>query len=193
MSLFIETVLVKNKRAPFLPLHEKRMNLTRRKFSLGLNPLKIRLPYIPDSNSYRLRIIYGKKIEKVALLPYSLKKKKKIQTVDLDIYYPYKFLNRSIFDGLLAKFDFFDDVLIINKGLVTDTTIANVAFSDGKKWFTPSTPLLKGTTRERLISSGFLTPKKIYKSEIYNYSRVGFMNALSGFYIAGETKKVIKI
>ena len=192
MSLFFETVLVKNGRAPFLPLHEKRMNLTRRKFSLGLNPLRINTPKIPDNTSYRLRIIYGKKIEKVALLPYSFEKKRKIKVVDCDINYSYKFLNRDFFDGLLAEHDSFDDLLIIDKGVVSDTTIANVAFFDGKKWFTPSPPLLKGTTRERLLNSGFLTAKKIYKDEIENYSHIGLMNALTGFYIAGETKEVIK-
>ena len=189
--MFLETVLVKNGYAPFLHLHNRRMNLTRKKFSLGLNPLEIKLPNIPDNNTYRLRIKYEKSIESIELISYCQNKKSRVVAVNSDISYSYKYVNRDVFDGLLAKYSEYDDLLIVKKGVVTDTTIANVAFFNGKKWLTPSNPLLKGTTRSRLIASGFLIPKRIKIGEIYSYSHIGFLNALTGFYIAGETNKII--
>lgn len=192
MSLFIETILVKNRRVPFLPLHLKRMHLTRKRFSLGLNPLKIELPKLKDNDTYRLRVTYGKSIENIELINYSFVPKRKVKIVNSDIAYSFKYKNREVFDGLLAKYQDYDDLLVVKNNVVTDTTIANVAFFDGRKWITPSTPLLKGTARERLLKSGFLSAKKINVEDVKSYTHIGFMNALSGFYTAGRTDEVIE-
>ena len=43
------------------------------------------------------------------------------------------------------------------------------------------TPLLKGTSRQRLLQSGFLTPKDISKNELLNAKKIALMNAMIGF------------
>ncbi|WP_051321474.1 aminotransferase class IV [Chrysiogenes arsenatis] len=74
-----------------------------------------------------------------------------------------------------------DEALIIRNGLVTDTTIANVAFWDGTRWLTPEMPLLCGTTRQRLLESGGVVATEIRVSDISRFSAVALMNALVGF------------
>ena len=64
--------------------------------------------------------------------------------------YDLKYFDRKIFDDLKKNIKA-DDILIIKNGFITDTSIANILFFDGKKWITPKKPLLKGTVRERLL------------------------------------------
>ena len=52
-----------------------------------------------------------------------------------------------------------DDILIVKNGLLTDTSIANIALYDGNDWYTPLHPLLKGTKRAELLDKGVLKEK----------------------------------
>ena len=54
-----------------------------------------------------------------------------------------------------------DDILIVKNGLLTDTSIANIALYDGNDWYTPLHPLLKGTKRAELLDKGVLKEKEI--------------------------------
>lgn len=193
MSLLFETILIKNKKAPFLHLHEKRLNLTRKKLFNRSDPLKIEFKKPKDNHSYRLRVNYSKDIENLQLLPYTKTFKKKVLVVEGDLNYRFKFSDRKFFDDLKVENSKYDDFLIVKKGLITDTTIANCSFFDGNSWFTPSTPLLKGTTRERLIRRKFFIPKKITLKDLHKYTHIGFCNALSGFYVAGEIKRILHV
>ena len=47
----------------------------------------------------------------------------------------------------------------MKQGLLTDTSIANIALSDGTHWYTPAHPLLKGTKRAALLEEGILQEK----------------------------------
>ncbi|RUM56328.1 MAG: 4-amino-4-deoxychorismate lyase, partial [Nautilia sp.] len=70
----------------------------------------------------------------------------------------------------------------VKNGLITDTTISNLAFFDGNNWITPKTPLLKGTKREELIQKGFLKEKEIKIEDIKHFKKFAMMNAIIGFY-----------
>ena len=72
----------------------------------------------------------------------------------------------EIFESLLLANKDVDEVIIEKNGYLTDTTIANIAFFDGKQWFTPEKPLLKGTMRAKLIEEGFLQTKNIKSEEL---------------------------
>ena len=95
--------------------------------------------------------------------------------------YRYKFNDRSKLTLLLDKN--YDEIIIEKDGLLTDTSIANIAFYNGKEWLTPKTPLLEGTTRERLLKEKFLKLENIKKENIKNYSHFALMNAMIGFQI----------
>jgi 4-amino-4-deoxychorismate lyase len=103
--------------------------------------------------------------------------------VETSLNYPYKYADRTSLDTLLRNASHTDDILIIQDGAVTDTAIANIAFFDGVAWYTPKKPLLKGTTRQRLIDKGFLIPKDVYIEDLSHYTHVALMNAMLGFKI----------
>jgi len=71
---------------------------------------------------------------------------------------------------------------MIKEGLVTDTSIANIAIYDGIKWITPKKPLLKGTFRESMLEKQLLLEKDVRIKDIQNSVRFVLMNALIGFY-----------
>ena len=81
-----------------------------------------------------------------------------------------------------------DEILIVKNGLLCDTSIANIALFDGRKWMTPKTPLLEGTTRQRLLESGFLTVKDIAVEDLKMYSQMALMNAMIDFDIIADKK-----
>ena len=78
-----------------------------------------------------------------------------------DIDYTYKSTDREALNRLFACRGERDDILIVRRGLLTDTSIANIALFDGKDWFTPKLPLLRGTCRTALIDNGIIKRKKI--------------------------------
>ena len=92
-------------------------------------------------------------------------------------------IDRKEIDKLFEKRGKADDILIVKNGFITDTSIANIAFFDGKKWFTPKTCLLRGTTRERLLKEKKIFEKDIRVEDIKRYKKIALLNAMIGFYI----------
>lgn len=70
------------------------------------------------------------------------------------IDYRYKSTDRKELEALYALRGNQDDVLIVRNNLLTDTSIANVALEKEGVWYTPRTPLLKGTKRALLLEQG---------------------------------------
>ena len=193
MSRFIETVLIKEGNARNLAYHQNRINRTIGKF-FGTRPFNLgqALLHSPKAGTYRCRLTYAKIIEKIEFIPYTFTKKSKLLAIESDLNYNYKFYDRTHLDSLLEKAvgSGFDDALIVKNGLVTDTTIANIAFYDGTKWITPALPLLRGTARARYLQSGMVTAENIPVETVGRFSHFALMNALTGFYIAGLTQNI---
>lgn len=101
--------------------------------------------------------------------------------MESDISYHYKYANREVLDALKSSVDDCDDIIIAHNGLLSDTTIANIAFWDGFVWYTPKTPLLEGTMRAYLLKNRKLTTKDIKIDEIDHYCGFAIMNAMVGF------------
>jgi len=182
MSNLLETIYIKDKKARYLDYHNRRFNKSRKeifgvKESLDLSTLI--LP--PTNNLYRCRIVYNKNIEIIEYIPYIYKEIKSLSFVVSDIDYRYKYEDREELNKLKSTSS--DDTIIIKNGLITDTTIANIAFLDKNRWITPTKPLLEGTTRERLINSGLLITRDIKKDEILGFDGIALMNAMVGFKI----------
>lgn len=79
---------------------------------------------------------------------------------------------------MFARRGAYDDILIVRRHLLTDTSIANIALFDGSHWHTPQHPLLKGTKRAELLDKGILTEKDIRMEELPAYSTVRLFNAM---------------
>ncbi len=184
MPLLLETIKIEEGKVHHLDYHQKRFDKSREAL-FNIKKSLVLSSYIetPKNGLYRCRIIYDSDIRSVEYIPYSEKKIEKLKVVSADIDYGYKYENRSVFNHLLEIYSDFDEVIIEKDGLVTDTTISNLAFYDGTQWFTPSKPLLKGTTRERLLNNGFLQTREIKSFEITKYKKVALMNAMIGFKI----------
>jgi len=181
----LETIRVENGKFQNLEFHQWRVNWSRKK--LGLKDiLKLRFPPPPKIGVFRCRIIYSKNIEKIEFIRY---KNREVQNFSLafgNIDYSLKYEDRNSIENLKKEFlKKSDDILIIRDRLVTDTSIANISFFDGERWLTPKKPLLKGTTRERLLREGKIFETDIKYQDIQKYSKFALMNAMIGFKMVG--------
>ncbi len=182
--LLLETIKIEEGEALHLEYHNQRFNSSRKSL-FGIEKALDLDSYItpPDHQLYRCRVLYDQEIQKIEYFPYQPKMIHTVTLLESTIEYSHKYADRKIFERLLASSPQSDDVLILHNGYLTDTTIANIAFLENGKWITPERPLLRGTTRERLIDEGFLIPKAIRKDEIYRFNGFALMNAMIGFKI----------
>ncbi|NLL27252.1 MAG: branched-chain amino acid aminotransferase [Bacteroidales bacterium] len=179
--LLFETIKVSN-----FEIHNIDYHINRAKKSI-CGELKFDLQEVINVNSsgtFRAKVIYdefGNFIE-TQISEYKKREIKCLKLICSEISYDKKFLNRQQLDDLFAKREDCDDVLIVKNGLITDTSIANIAIYSKNKWITPQKPLLKGTVRERLIEKNFLKEKDIKKEDVLNAEKIALMNAMTDFY-----------
>ncbi len=181
---FFETIRIQDGRIYHIDYHNRRANTTRRDI-FGIDvPLDLSHFITPPPHGlYRAKVIYDTEIREVAYYPYTPKKVQSLQLIHAHVDYPYKALDRSKLDSLYAKRDGCDEILIVKDGLVTDTSIHNVAFLYKGEWLTPKEPLLPGTTRQRLLERGRLKTKQIEAKDIKKFATMALMNAMVDFMI----------
>ncbi len=195
MNKLLETIKIVNGKAQFLEYHNARLNYARRMLFNAQNYINLKkIIQAPSQNGiYKCRIIYSKTIERIEYSPYCEKNRnfKTFKVVqDNNIVYNHKYLNRSHLNSLVALKDEADEIIIIKKGFVTDSSIANLAFLYKNKWITPITPLLKGTMRERLLRENKIIVAAITLEDLNKFSNMAMMNALLGFYIVKNFKLI---
>lgn len=182
MSLLLETIKVKHKKLQNIDFHNERLNRSRHEL-LGLSDevdleKYIKIPENVEDSTYKCRILYAQNIEKIEFLPYQIKPIEKLQLVEANhLGYAYKFADRSAFTSLMTV-ESNTDILIIKNGFVTDTSYANVVFFDGKNWLTPSTPLLKGTKRSKLLREQVIFEEEIKVADIQKFKYAKIINAM---------------
>ncbi len=183
--MLFETIRIENGKVHNIDYHNARLNLTRKKLFDTHDNLEISdyLKNIPTSGVYRAKIIYDKNIINTTYYIYKAKTIQKLLIVEANIDYDYKYLNRDQFDKLSSSNQNFDELIISKDGLITDTTIANIALKKNGTWYTPTKPLLLGTTRARLLDEGRLVLRDIQVSDIDSYDSLALMNAMIGFAI----------
>jgi 4-amino-4-deoxychorismate lyase len=181
----LETIQVRDGQFQNIEYHNKRFNASRSElFSLDdfqcLENL-IKAPSECSDGIFRCRVVYEKEIQEITFSPYIYKKIKTLKLVEIgDWDYSYKYADRSFMSNLLNENKDFDEVIMVQNGFITDCTIANLAFWDGVNWFTPSTPLLKGTKRQQLLDRQEITERKIGVEDLEKYHGVCLINAFRG-------------
>ena len=90
-----------------------------------------------------------------------------------------KYTDRSLINTLFAQRGACDEIIIIKNGKVTDCSIGNLIFRQGKKWYTPDTPLLLGTQREKLLQEGKIQECTIFQEDIVNFDEIKIINAMN--------------
>jgi len=182
MYPLFETIKVYNRQLFNLDYHSERLNKSRKilfgtEHSIDLMD-EISIPESLTNGLYKCRILYSDKgLGPVEYFPYRLKKIKSLQIVHSDdIDYSYKHTDRSPIDNLLLKKGKCDEILIIKKGFITDSSICNVVFFDGKKWITPALPLLKGTRRAKLLDARKIIEDEIRERDFKKFKKVALIN-----------------
>lgn len=167
----IETIKIVNCRCLNIDYHSSRAGFT------------IPMPVIDNEFEHgvvKWRIVYGDELPIESKMTHYIKPQiSSLVIVDGgSIEYSKKYENRSEIDKLKALKGNCDDVLIVKNGFVSDTSFCNIVFENRHGLFTPSTPLLKGTKRQKLIDEGVISECCIRIEDISKYSRAYLINAM---------------
>ena len=136
--------------------------------------------YPPSEALLKCKVIYNEEgVVDIAYSPYIKREINSFQLVyDDKIEYSKKSTNREVIDSLFRQKKEADEIIIIKNNLVTDTSIANIAIFDGTSWLTPKYPLLKGTTRARLLDEDVIFEKDITIEMLQKASKIALLNAM---------------
>ena len=183
MSLLLETIRLENGKLINLPLHQKRVNYSRKELfdNLPLLDLEqsIKIPKGHETGLYKCRVEYDTKIRKIDFFPYILKKIESLKIIhDDNIDYHLKFEDRIPLYLLYDKRAHADDVLIVKNGRLTDTYYCNTAFLENRTWYTPEHPLLKGTQRDFLINKKIIVPADLTYQDISRFDKIRLFNSM---------------
>ncbi len=133
----------------------------------------------PATGLFKCRIIYDTKLTEMAFERYGVRKVHSLKMIhDNEVSYEHKFNDRGILESHFKKRDHCDDVLIIKKGLVTDTSYANIIFKRKEEWFTPATCLLPGTMRQQMIDNGKIQIMVMKANQISLFEKFKLINSM---------------
>jgi 4-amino-4-deoxychorismate lyase len=137
---------------------------------------------VPDAFSQglvRCNIFYDAVIRGIEFSAYIRKEIRSLRLVeDNTINYPLKFSDRQALLALFEQRGEADEIIIVKNGLLTDTSMSNLVFTDGQRWFTPATPLLRGTCRERLLAEGRIVERIIRQGDLEGFTGCRLINAM---------------
>ena len=202
-NTFFETICIKNRTPLLLAFHQKRMDKTRQEClnlhnAIPLDEL-IQLDEITDNSFWKCRITYSDVIHKIEYEKYEIKHPKTIKLIEqADFQYPYKYSDRSAFETILQNQKDADEIIICKKGLLTDSSYANLAFFDGRDWFTPKLYLLNGVKRKCLLQNKIIHETDISINNISFFQKIAFLNAMRGLSISynftfGPTQQLLHL
>jgi len=194
MCQLVESLKLRDGVIQNLEYHQSRMNRSMDELFPQASKINLeKVISIPEncaSGVCKVRVLYGSSAEKIEIEPYHFRTIQSLKVVHQEsVDYHLKYTNRQILQELFARRGDCDDIIIIKNSLVTDSFAANLLFYDGEKWFTPTTPLLKGTKRQLLLDQGIIFEKEIREEDIRSYQKVGLINAMIDF----EEMPVIEI
>ncbi|OQW92054.1 MAG: hypothetical protein BWK79_15520 [Beggiatoa sp. IS2] len=186
MIELLETIKIIDGKPYFLEYHNNRLNDSRKTLFHCTEKIDLATVIHPPikRGCYRCRVIYAEALETIEYHPYFERTFKYFQVIEANaLTYDFKYVNRESINALGADKGLADDILILKQGIVTDTSMANVAFWQGTQWITPAVPLLKGTTRQRLLDERKIVPQIIKIDDLIHFNKMAIMNALIGFYV----------
>ena len=156
---------------------------------------RIHLVNLEPTLTYKLRIDYNQNGTRYSISEYRKSIPTKLKLIEDDsITYHLKKNKRKKLNRLYKQRGESEDVLIVKNGLITDATYSNILFTNGDHIVTPSTPLLQGTCRARLLLEDKVSAIKIHVNTISQYHSFQLINALNDFDKKRwvDTKNIIK-
>lgn len=179
---FIESLKLVGERFSNIELHQQRIDLTCKVFSINrkIELKDISIPNFNDDLVRKCRIIYSKDDFSVSFSEYKQRKIENLKVVfDDTIDYSYKFENRDRLNSLFEDRGGCSDIIIVKNGCLTDTSFSNIVLFDGDKYFTPSSFLLNGTMRQKLLMDKIIFEKEIKLEDIHSFKKLYLINALN--------------
>lgn len=172
---YIETIRIDNNVVQNISYHTHRMS---KNTTIALPSLERLNPH--KRGRVKCRIVYNPaEIISIEFMPYTLPTIGSLMIVEnSEISYERKYLDRGALNELYLKRDHCDDILICKNGLITDSYFCNVIFKKDDKLYTPNSPLLAGTKRQKLIDKKIITECRISCDDIYKYDAVYLVNAM---------------
>lgn len=186
MSLLLESIRLSDGQFQNLFYHEQRMNRAL-KFLCGVQEhfdLEAFLAMIdrPLQGLFKCRMVYDDVSRDLEFVPYKIKKIDSLRVVEHDrVSYEFKYADRKLIDRLYGLKKECDDILIVKRGLVTDSSFSNVVFRRGKRWYTPWSALLKGTMRSNLLERNIIHEEEIRVEDIKTFDSFKLINAMIQF------------
>lgn len=118
-------------------------------------------------------------IESIKLTPYRLPQITSFRLIDIeDNFYSKKWADRSRLDEYKNLLPQGVEPIFVLKGQITDTSFTNILVERDGKLYTPSTPLLLGTKRDKLLSDGTIHSIPLSSAELHTYERIHPINAM---------------
>lgn len=179
---FIESLKLVGERFSNIELHQQRIDLTSKAFSINskIELKDISIPNFNDDLVRKCRIIYSKDDFSVSFSEYKQRKIENLKVVfDDTIDYSYKFENRDRLNSLFEDRGGCSDIIIVKNGCLTDTSFSNIVLFDGDKYFTPSSFLLNGNMRQKLLMDKIIIEKEIKLEDIHSFKKLYLINALN--------------
>lgn len=166
-----------------LALHQKRVNAAFEKYIPDTKPIDLNkvLPKVSSNKTCKVRCIYNVNepdlphIEVSEYFPKSIHSLEIIPSESFD--YSMKYADRKPIDELVNMTQC-DDIIISMDNQITDGSYFNLAFWDGKDWYTPKHYLLNGVMRQHLLWEGKLIEALISVNEIGAFEKVSLINAM---------------
>lgn len=186
MSRLIESIKLLDGEFFNVSYHGQRMKSSLEALFADTRPLNLenilRETEHPETGIYKCRIVYDDHSREISFDPYQARSIKSVRVVeDNNISYPFKYADRGEINRLFALRGNCDDVMIVCKGKVTDCSYSNVVFRKGRNWFTPDTPLLKGTMRQKLLDDKKIQATEIRLEDIRSFESFKLINAMLEF------------
>jgi len=186
MSLLLETIKLQDGEYQNLFYHEQRMNRSLKTLCGEFEHFDLEefLTHLekPAQGLFKCRIVYDEQSKEVEFLPYTPKPVNSLRVIEHDrISYEFKYADRKTLNKLYELRQASDDILIVKRGLVTDSSYANIVFRRGKHWYTPWSALLKGTQRAKLLERDVIHEEEIRVEDIETFETFKLINAMLEF------------
>ena len=180
--LFSEVIRVQDGVLCHPELHAARMDRTARRIwggTAGDRLAELAVPADLRTGRVKCRIVYGAERFEVTYAAYVPRTVHTLSLAQDDtLEYAYKYLDRGALNRLHDRVAA-DEVLIVRRGLLTDTSYTNIVLEDAAgDRFTPAEPLLRGTMRERLLREGWITERVIRADRLGDYRCIHLINAM---------------
>jgi 4-amino-4-deoxychorismate lyase len=186
MKQFLETIRILDGVPQHLNWHQQRVDATMKHFypvhrhSWTLASCII-VPGEFKSGAVRCRVVYDAHLFTIHYFHYEPRFVQSLKLIEAPpvFDYWYKYEDRYKIEDLFQQRGDCDDILMTREGWITDTSIANIALEKGGRWYTPSIPLLAGTTWKRLVASGILIVCPIHFTMLGGYDSFRVFNSMN--------------